>query len=58
MYDSCGIRPKLRRPEDTTDSDFVMSEEPQGVLHLVGIDSPGLTSALAMAEHVVQWMTK
>jgi hypothetical protein len=34
--------------------DFVIewSRQTPGVLHLVGIDSPGLTSSLALAEEV------
>lgn len=59
-----GIRPKLT-PGLTHDvpkgekaagvpGDFLIewSRETPGVLHLVGIDSPGLTSALALAEEV------
>jgi glycerol-3-phosphate dehydrogenase len=51
-YDSCGIRPKLRSPADAEERDFVLEERPSGFVHLIGIESPGLTSALALAERV------
>lgn len=51
-YDSCGIRPKLRAPTDDEERDFVMREGPPGCVHLIGIESPGLTAALALAERV------
>lgn len=55
--DYCGIRPKLARssPHDT---DFVLQTAREHkvphLLNLFGIESPGLTSALALAEHVAQ----
>ncbi|MFH1263751.1 MAG: NAD(P)/FAD-dependent oxidoreductase [Pseudomonadota bacterium] len=51
-YDSCGIRPKLRGPSETEEKDFVIREDLPGFVNLVGIDSPGLTAALAIAETV------
>ncbi len=52
-YEGCGIRPKLRGPGEAQERDFVVCEGPAGCLHLIGIESPGLTAALALAEHVV-----
>ncbi|HWE25487.1 MAG TPA: NAD(P)/FAD-dependent oxidoreductase [Myxococcales bacterium] len=52
-YDSCGIRPKLRAPSDTGEKDFVVAEDLPGFVNLVGIESPGLTAALALAEVVL-----
>lgn len=51
-YDTCGIRPKLRAPEDKEEKDFVISQDLPGLINLVGIESPGLTSSLAIAEYV------
>jgi L-2-hydroxyglutarate oxidase LhgO len=51
-YDGCGIRPKLRAPGDPEEKDFVLSEDLPGFVDLVGIESPGLTAALALAERV------
>src|SRR5207302_8021267 len=52
-YDGCGIRPKLRAPSDSEEKDFVVSEDLPGFVDLVGIESPGLTAAMALAEMVV-----
>ncbi len=51
-YDSCGIRAKLRAPGDPEEKDFVVAEDGPRFVNLVGIESPGLTSALAIAEEV------
>src|SRR5712672_535786 len=51
-YDGCGIRPKLRAPGDPEEKDFVLSEDLPGFVNLVGIESPGLTAALGLAERV------
>lgn len=47
--DYAGVRPKLQGPGEGF-RDFVVHEEPEGVVHLLGIESPGLTAALALAE--------
>ena len=53
--DIAGIRPKLQGPGDGF-RDWVIAEESArglpGLVNLVGIDSPGLTSCLAIAEEV------
>ncbi|MDP2609420.1 MULTISPECIES: NAD(P)/FAD-dependent oxidoreductase [unclassified Oceanobacter] len=51
-----GIRPKLSAPGNTA-ADFVFQRSGPATSpawHLLGIESPGLTSALAIAEHVEQ----
>ena len=57
--DMSGIRPKLQGPGEPY-HDFVIAEERErglpGFFNLVGIDSPGLTSAPAIAEHVARMM--
>ncbi|OAP59065.1 hypothetical protein AYL99_06363 [Fonsecaea erecta] len=58
--DYCGIRPKLARTGSTWGKDgkgfvdFYIQEEDgfPGFVNLLGIESPGLTSALAIAEYV------
>ena|SRR5690242_12954957 len=56
MPDYCGIRPKLTGPGEPA-ADFVLDGPADhglaGLVHLYGIESPGLTSALAIAEEVV-----
>lgn len=44
-YDSCGLRPKLRAPDEDKEKDFVISEDLPGFINLIGIESPGLTAA-------------
>lgn len=51
-YDSAGIRPKLRAPGDPEERDFVIAEDRPGLINLVGIESPGLTAALAIGREV------
>jgi L-2-hydroxyglutarate oxidase LhgO len=52
-WDSCGLRPRLAG-EDEPSADFELVEHPAGALHLLGIESPGLTAALALALEVAQ----
>jgi glycerol-3-phosphate dehydrogenase len=49
-----GIRAKLTPPHRNGLADFIIERDPQfpSVIQLIGIDSPGLTSAPAIAEHV------
>jgi L-2-hydroxyglutarate oxidase LhgO len=54
--DYAGVRPKLARPGESF-RDFVIAEESEadlpGFVNLIGIESPGLTAAGAIAERVV-----
>ncbi len=49
-----GLRPKLVPPGGSGPADFVITRDPQvrRAIHLVGIESPGLTAAPSIAEHV------
>lgn len=50
-----GIRPKLEGPNDSFKDFVIQSEQTHGLpglVNLFGIDSPGLTSSLAIAEYV------
>ncbi|SCU89628.1 LAME_0E04654g1_1 [Lachancea meyersii CBS 8951] len=49
-----GIRPKLGQPGDKTFKDFYICEEDgfPGFVNLLGIESPGLTSSLAIGRYV------
>jgi len=49
--DMSGIRPKLQGPGEGF-RDFIISEDLPGFVNLVGIESPGLTAAPAIAIHV------
>jgi L-2-hydroxyglutarate oxidase LhgO len=49
-----GLRPKLVPPSGSGIADFVITRDPAvpQAIHLVGMESPGLTAAPAIAEHV------
>src|SRR5215470_9841892 len=51
-----GLRPKLVPPDKHGIADFVITRDPNvpQAIHLVGIESPGLTAAPAIANHVAQ----
>jgi len=55
--DMAGIRPKLQA-EDEGFRDFVINEESSnglpGFINMIGIESPGLTSALAIGKYVLE----
>ena len=55
-----GIRPKISGPNETS-ADFLIQGEREhgikGLVNLFGIESPGLTSCLAIGEHVVQMLS-
>ena len=52
----CGVRPKQAPPGEGGFRDFVIREEEScpGLINLVGIESPGLTSSLPIARRVVE----
>ncbi|MFH1379794.1 MAG: NAD(P)/FAD-dependent oxidoreductase [bacterium] len=53
--DTCGIRPQ-RKTRNNSFADFIIQEESKkgfpGLINLIGIESPGLTCAPAIAEYV------
>lgn len=55
-----GVRPKLSGPDDPNADFVIQGPETHGmksVVNLLGIESPGLTSCLAIAEHAVRLAT-
>jgi L-2-hydroxyglutarate oxidase LhgO len=62
--DYCGIRPKLGHPDlrggPSVNADFRIEQMDgvPGFITLSGIESPGLTASMALAEEVVQHLTK
>jgi L-2-hydroxyglutarate oxidase LhgO len=57
MPSYAGIRPKINSPQETAADFCIMGPQSHGVsglVHLMGIESPGLTSSLAIAFDVSQ----
>jgi L-2-hydroxyglutarate oxidase LhgO len=57
--DMCGLRPRRAAYWKDGFADFVISRETgdlAGLINLVGIESPGLTSAPAIAEQIASWL--
>ncbi len=58
--DMCGIRPKLQGPGESY-RDFVIKDERDngypGMISLIGIESPGLTSCIAIARYISSLVT-
>ena len=50
--DFCGIRPKLQSESGAFMDFYIQNESGKNFINLIGIDSPGLTSSLAIAEYV------
>jgi len=61
MPDTSGIRPKIQPPDGPV-RDFVISHEESrglaGLINLIGIESPGLTSCLAIGDLVRKMVTE
>jgi L-2-hydroxyglutarate oxidase LhgO len=55
-----GLRPKLVPPTGKGIADFVITRDPAvpQAVHLVGMESPGLTAASSVAKHVSQLVTE
>jgi L-2-hydroxyglutarate oxidase LhgO len=51
-WESCGVRPKLHGPDGEPMDDLLILPGPAGSVHLLGMESPGLTAALFVAEEV------
>ena len=53
--DQAGVRPKLQKPGDPV-RDFLIRDEKEkgypGFVNLIGIESPGLTACLSIADYV------
>ncbi|MDP4224150.1 MAG: NAD(P)/FAD-dependent oxidoreductase [Bacteroidota bacterium] len=55
MPEMAGIRPKIQRPGDPVKDFYIMEESRRGFpgfINLIGIESPGLTASLAVANYV------
>jgi len=54
-----GIRPKIDSPDHTFQDFYIHHEKDKGFpgfINLIGIDSPGLTSSIAIGEEISRWI--
>ena len=59
--DFAGIRPKLVVPEGAYSDFYIQHEDNSGYpgwINLIGIDSPGLTAAIAIGEDTASWISE
>lgn len=55
--DYAGVRPKVVQPGEPSGDFIIDSNADSDLINLIGIESPGLTSSLAIAEHVSKLVT-
>jgi len=61
QLDDCGIRAKLQKPDEKFRDFYIKEESEKGFpnfINLIGIESPGLTSCLSIAEEVKRILKK
>jgi len=58
IYAFSAVRSKITPPEEEESRDFIIQEDLRNFINLVGIESPGLTAAPAIAKMVVQIIKK
>ncbi len=58
IYGFSAIRSKITPPEEKGSRDFIIREDIENFINLIGIESPGLTSSPAIAKMVVQMIKK
>ena len=58
IYGFSAMRSKITPPEEKDSRDFIIREDIENFVNLIGIESPGLTSSPAIAKMVVQMIKK
>jgi glycerol-3-phosphate dehydrogenase len=53
IYGFSAVRSKITPPEEKTSRDFIIQEDLENFINLIGMESPGLTSSPAIAKMVV-----
>ena len=54
IYGFASVRNKITPPEEKTSRDFIIQEDAENFINLIGMESPGLTSSPAIAKMVVE----
>jgi glycerol-3-phosphate dehydrogenase len=58
IYAFSAVRSKITPPEEKESRDFIIQEDLDNFINLIGIESPGLTSSPAIAKMVVEMIKK
>ena len=58
IYGFAAVRSKITPPEERTSRDFIIREDLENFINMIGMESPGLTSSPAIAKLVVQMIKK
>jgi len=58
IYGFSAVRSKITPPEEKTSRDFIIREDIENFINMIGMESPGLTASLAIAKLVVQMIKK
>jgi glycerol-3-phosphate dehydrogenase len=58
IYGFSAVRSKITSPKEKGSRDFIIKEESENFINLIGMESPGLTSSPAIARFVVQMIKK
>jgi len=58
IYGFSAVRSKITPPEEKESRDFIIREDLENFINLIGIESPGLTSSPAIAKMIVQMIRK
>ncbi len=58
IYGFSAVRSKITSPEEKGSRDFIIREDVENFINMIGMESPGLTSSPAIARLVVQMIKK
>lgn len=58
IYGFAAVRSKITPPEEKTSRDFIIREDLENFINMIGMESPGLTSSPAIAKLVVQMIKR
>jgi glycerol-3-phosphate dehydrogenase len=58
IYAFSGVRSKITPPEEKTSRDFIIREDAENFINLIGIESPGLTASPAIAKMIVEMIKR
>jgi glycerol-3-phosphate dehydrogenase len=58
IYGFAAVRSKITPPEEKTSRDFIIREDIENFINMIGMESPGLTASPAIAKLVVQMIKK